>query len=216
MDAIVLLGAPGSGKGTAAEDIRNAIHYKHISTGDVLRSAVEAGTPLGLEAARYMESGQLVPDDLILNLVNALIDSGTKQTRYMFDGFPRTTAQAERFDKVLESHKTGIRYVFLLEVKRPVLVRRICGRRICRTCGAVYNIHTKKPSVDGVCNFCKGSDIYQRADDTEETLNNRLDVYERQTAELIDYYDRKKILVRVDAEDRLETEQAILRYLNQK
>jgi len=213
MDAIVLLGAPGSGKGTAAEDIRNAVDYKHISTGDVLRSAAEAGTPLGLEAARYMERGQLVPDELILNLVKELIDSGSKQTRYMFDGFPRTTAQAEGFDLVLESHTTSISHVFLLEVKRPVLVRRICGRRICRSCGAVYNIHTKKPKVDGVCNFCNGSDIYQRADDTEETLNNRLDVYERQTAELIDYYDRKGVLVRVDAEDRKETEQAILHYL---
>jgi len=214
MDAIVLLGAPGSGKGTAAEDVRNAVDYKHISTGDVLRSTAKTGSPLGLEAASYMERGQLVPDELILNIVNELIDSGTKETRYMFDGFPRTTAQAERFDQVLESHQTSISHVFLLEVKRPVLVRRICGRRICRSCGAVYNIHTKKPKVDGVCDYCKSADIYQRADDTEETLNNRLDVYERQTAELIDYYDRKGVLVRVDAEDRLKTEQAILCYLN--
>lgn len=214
MDAIVLLGAPGSGKGTVAEDIRNAVDYRHISTGDMLRSAAKAGKPLGLEAASYMERGQLVPDELILNIVNELIDSGSSDARYMFDGFPRTTAQAERFDEVLESHQAKISHVFLLEVKRPVLVRRICGRRICRSCGAVYNIHTKRPKVEGVCDFCQSKDIYQRADDTEETLNNRLDVYERQTAELIDYYDRKGVLVRIDAEDRLKTEQAILHYLH--
>ncbi|HMP89424.1 MAG TPA: adenylate kinase [Kiritimatiellia bacterium] len=213
MDAIVLLGAPGSGKGTVAEDIRNAVNYQHVSTGDLLRAAIKAGSALGEEAKRYMERGELVPDEVIINIVKELIDSGSRDARYMFDGFPRTFAQAERLDEVLSSYGSSVKYVFLLEVARPVLVRRICGRRICRQCGAVYNIHTKRPSVDGVCDHCGSKDIYQRADDTEETLNNRLDVYERQTAELIDYYDRKKILVRVDAEDRLKTEQAIVAYL---
>jgi adenylate kinase len=214
MDAIVLLGAPGSGKGTVAEDIRNAVHYEHISTGDMLRNAIKDENPLGLEAKRYMERGELVPDDLIVNLVNDLIDRGPRDAHYMFDGFPRTTAQAQKFDEVLASHQTKVKHVFLLEVPREILVRRICGRRICRSCGAVYNIHTKKPDVEGVCNVCAGKDIYQRADDTEATLNNRLDVYERQTAELIDYYDRQGVLVRVDAVDRLETEQSIIKYLN--
>jgi len=214
MDAIVLLGAPGSGKGTVAEDIRNAVDYKHISTGDVLRSAIKNGSALGEEARRYMERGELVPDELIIKIVNELINSGEKDARYMFDGFPRTLAQAERFDEVLAEHGAKVSHVFLLEVPRPVLVRRICGRRICRQCGAVYNIHTKQPTVEGICNFCGSSDIYQRADDTEDTLNNRLDVYERQTAELIDYYDQKKVLVRVDAEDRLKTEKAIIGYLH--
>lgn len=214
MDAIVLLGAPGSGKGTVAEDIRSAVDYRHISTGDMLRSAIKAGKPLGLEAARYMERGELVPDELILNLVSDLIENGPADARYMFDGFPRTTAQAESFDTVLGRHSAEVSHVFLLEVRREVLVRRICGRRICKACGAVYNIHTKRPKVDGVCDSCGSTDIYQRADDTEETLNNRLDVYGRQTAELIDYYDRKNVLVRVDAEDRLATERAILGFLN--
>jgi len=213
MDAIVLLGAPGSGKGTVAEDIRSAVSYRHISTGDVLRDAVKTGKDHGEEARRYMERGELVPDDLIVKIVNDLIEKGPKDARYMFDGFPRTTAQAEKFDALLAGNSTKVRYVFLLEVERPVLVRRICGRRICRSCGAVYHVNTKKPKVEGVCDFCGSNDIYQRADDTEETLNNRLDVYERQTAELINYYDRKGILVRVDAEDRLKTELAIIAYL---
>jgi len=214
MDAIVLLGAPGSGKGTVAEDIRTAVNYQHISTGDMLRAAIKAGKDLGKEAAGYMERGELVPDELILNIVADLIESSPSSSRYMFDGFPRTTAQAEKFDELLKRYGTKVTHVFLLEVARPILVRRICGRRICRSCGAVYNIHTKRPAVDGVCDVCGSHDIYQRADDTEQTLNNRLDVYERQTAELIDYYERKQVLVRVDAEDRLATENAIMAYLN--
>ncbi len=214
MEAIVLLGAPGSGKGTVAEDIRNSVNYQHISTGDVLRNAVKTGSTLGVEAKRFMERGELVPDDLIVSIVRELLKSGAKDARYMFDGFPRTTAQAVKFDEMLHEEGTAVKAVFLLEVARNVLVRRICGRRVCRSCGAVYNIHTKKPKVEGICDFCGSHDIYQRADDTEETLNNRLDVYGRQTAELIDYYEQKKVLVRVDAEDRLETELAIVKHLN--
>jgi len=214
METIVLLGAPGSGKGTVAEDIRNSVNYQHISTGDVLRNAVKSGTALGNEAKQFMERGELVPDDLIVSIVRDLIVSGPPDARYMFDGFPRTTAQAEKFDEMLGAGGSAVKFVFLLEVARPVLVRRICGRRICRSCGAVYNIHTKRPKVDGICDFCGSNDIYQRADDTEETLNNRLDVYERQTAELISYYEKKSILVRVNAEDRLETELAIVQHLN--
>lgn len=213
MDAIVLLGAPGSGKGTVAEDLRAAVDFIHVSTGDMLRNAIKEQNPLGLEAKRFMDRGALVPDELIVNLVNDLINRGAKNARYMFDGFPRTSAQAKKFDEVLATHGTHVKYVFLLEVPREILVRRICGRRVCRACGAVYNIHTKKPDVEGVCNGCGGHDIYQRADDTEETLNKRLDVFAQQTAELIDFYDRKGVLVRVNAVDRLETEQAIVRYL---
>ncbi len=214
MEAVILLGAPGSGKGTVAEDIRNAVNYQHISTGDMLRSAIKAEKPLGLEAKRYMEQGELVPDELILRLIRDLLESGGADARYMFDGFPRTTAQAEQLDEMLRSQGAQISFVFLLEVPREVLVRRICGRRICRGCGAVYNIHTKKPRVDGVCDMCGGTDIYQRADDTEETLTNRLDVYHRQTAELVDYYEKKNLLERVDAVERLATEQRIVACLN--
>lgn len=213
MDAIVLLGAPGSGKGTLAEDIRDAVDYLHVSTGDILRKAIKEQNPLGQEANKYMERGELVPDELIVKLVKALIDSGGSDAKYMFDGFPRTYAQAVSLDEALAGHHAKVSSVFLLEVKRPVLVRRICGRRICRSCNAVYNIHTKLPKVEGVCDFCGGSDIYQRADDTEETLNNRLDVYERQTAELIDYYAQRGVLVRVDAEEREPTKNALVEHL---
>ncbi|MGA1193399.1 MAG: adenylate kinase [Kiritimatiellia bacterium] len=213
MDAIVLLGAPGSGKGTLAEDIRDAVDYAHVSTGDILRKAIKEENPLGQEAKRYMDRGELVPDELIVRLIKALIDSGSPDAKYMLDGFPRTFAQAVSLDEALDAHGAKVSRVFLLEVPREVLVRRICGRRICRSCSAVYNVHTKRPKVDGVCDFCGGTDIYQRADDTEETLNNRLDVYERQTAELIDYYAKRDALVRVDAEDRVLTRDAIVGHL---
>jgi len=213
MDAIVLLGAPGSGKGTVAEDIRKSIPFVHVSTGDMLRNAISAGTSVGLQAKRFMDRGALVPDEIIVKLVAELVESGKEDTRYMFDGFPRTNAQAREFDAVLAKHGSKVSFVFLLEVARPVLVRRICGRRTCRSCGAVYNVHTKRPKVEGVCDFCGGQEIYQRPDDTEETLNNRLEVFQKQTAELIEYYDRKKVLVRVDAEDRLATELAIVQWL---
>lgn len=213
MDAIVLLGAPGSGKGTVAEDIRKSIPFVHVSTGDMLRNAISAGTSVGIQAKRFMDRGALVPDEIIVKLVAELIESGKEDTRYMFDGFPRTNAQAREFDAVLSKHGSKVSYVFLLEVARPVLVRRICGRRTCRSCGAVYNVHTKRPKVEGICDFCGSKEIYQRPDDTEETLNNRLEVFQKQTAELIEYYDQKKVLVRVDAEDRLATELAIVKYL---
>jgi adenylate kinase len=214
VDVIVLLGAPGSGKGTVAEDIRSAVNYQHISTGDVLRNAILTGKNNGEKLRSYMERGELVPDNLIIPIVSNLIQSASKDSRFMFDGFPRTNAQAEKLDEILLTHKANVKFVFLLEVAHPVLIKRICGRRICRSCGAVYNIHTKKPKVDGVCDLCGSHEIYQRADDTEETLTNRLDVYERQTAELIDYYEKKKVLVRIHAEDRAKTEFAIIKCLN--
>lgn len=210
MEAVILLGPPGSGKGTVAEDLKARIHFDHVSTGDKLREAVKAGTEVGLEAKRYMESGELVPDEVIIRIIEDVLKEGTASSRYMFDGFPRNSKQAEMLDRSLASYGTKVRFAFLLEVARDTLVRRICGRRICRQCGAVYNIHTKRPKVDGVCDHCGSTEIYQRPDDNEETLNNRLDVYENQTQSLIDYYDGQGVLVRVPAEDRIETEDAIL------
>lgn len=210
MKAVILLGPPGSGKGTVAEDLKESVHFEHVSTGDMLRSAVKAESPVGLEAKSYMEKGELVPDEVIIKLIEDLLRAGSGDAKYMFDGFPRTVRQAEMLDASLAGYGSRVSAAFLLEVPREVLVRRICGRRICRQCGAVYNIHTKRPAVDGVCDQCGSTDIYQRPDDNEETLNNRLDVYEQQTASLIEFYDRAGVLVRVPAEDRLETEEKIL------
>jgi len=212
MEAIILLGAPGAGKGTVAEDIKANIAYSHVSTGDMLRAAVKAGSPVGLQAKTYMDKGELVPDEVIVNLVKELLDAGTESAKYMFDGFPRTPNQARLLDDVLAKRGSKISHVFLLEVARDVLIMRISGRRICRKCGAVYHVKNIRPKVDGVCDQC-GGELYQRPDDNEVTVANRLDVFENQTASLINYYDEKKILRRVDSLDRIKCEKQIVEIL---
>lgn len=198
MKAIILLGAPGAGKGTLAEGVRNATDYIHVSTGDMLRAAVKAGTPTGLEAKSYMEAGELVPDDVILRIVGERLAQGEDTDKYMFDGFPRTIEQARQLDATLEKLGAAVHQVFLLEVPTPVIVSRLSGRRICKSCGAVYHVTNIPSKVEGVCDQC-GGPLYQRPDDSEDTVLNRLEVYQRQTASLIDFYEKKGLLVRINA-----------------
>lgn len=205
MKAIILLGAPGAGKGTLAESVRNSTPYSHVSTGDMLRAALKAETPTGLEAKGYMERGELVPDDVIMRIVEERLAQGGPDDQYMFDGFPRTLEQARGLDAVLEKFGGQVTQVFLLEVPADIIVKRLSGRRICRNCGAVYHTINIPPKVDGVCDKCGGRDLYQRADDEEATVLNRLKVYEAQTASLIDFYDGKGVLVRIDAGHNPET-----------
>ena len=198
MKAIILLGAPGAGKGTIAEGIKNATPYLHVSTGDMLRAAVKAGKPVGLEAKSYMEKGELVPDSVIMRIVTERLEEGSPDDKYMFDGFPRTTEQARLLDDVLNSHGGRVDKVFLLDVAKEILVDRLAGRRVCRNCGAVYHVRNIPSKKEGICDQC-GGPLYQRPDDTEATVLNRLDVFKKQTASLIDYYEGRKILVKVDA-----------------
>ena len=198
MKAIILLGAPGAGKGTLAEGVRGATDYIHVSTGDMLRAAIKAGSKTGLEAKAFMEKGELVPDDVILRIVGERLAQGRPDDQYMFDGFPRTLEQARRLDDVLAGLGGAVNQVFLLEVPTPVIVSRLSGRRICKGCGAVYHVTNIPSKVEGVCDQCGGA-LYQRPDDSEATVLNRLDVYQRQTASLIDFYERKGVLVRVNA-----------------
>lgn len=212
MQAIILMGPPGSGKGTAAEDLKVATHYAHVSTGDMLRAAIKAGSPVGLEAKSFMERGALVPDDVIVRLVQELLESGSKDARYMFDGFPRTVRQAELLDELFARLNGRITHVFDLQVPRSLIIERISSRRVCRQCGQVYNLRGMRPKVESVCDRC-GGEVYQRLDDNEQTVANRLDVYERESAPLIEYYGRRQSLVHVDAEDRRMTEHQILKHL---
>ena len=198
MKAIILLGAPGAGKGTLAEGVKNATAFIHVSTGDMLRAAIKAGSPTGLEAKAFMEKGELVPDEVILRIVGERLAQGRPDDQYMFDGFPRTLEQARRLDDVLAGLGGAVNQVFLLEVPTPVIVSRLSGRRICKGCGAVYHVTNIPSKVEGVCDQCGGA-LYQRPDDSEATVLNRLDVYQRQTASLIDFYERKGVLVRVNA-----------------
>lgn len=212
MQAIILMGPPGSGKGTAADDIKLAAHLEHVSTGDMLRAAVKAGSPIGLEAKTYMDRGSLVPDDVIVRIVQERLQAGRPDARYMFDGFPRTVRQAELLDELFARIGGKITHVFDLQVSRELIVTRISSRRVCRQCGAVYNLRGMRPKVDGVCDRCCG-EVYQRPDDNETTVANRLDVYEKESAPLIEYYGKRNLLVHVDAGDRKETEDQILRRL---
>jgi adenylate kinase len=198
MKAIILLGAPGAGKGTLAENVRDQAGYVHVSTGDMLRAAIRAGSPTGLEAKSYMESGALVPDEVIMRIVRERLAAGDASAKYMFDGFPRTEAQARMLDETLAAMGARVDQVFLLDVAPEVIVKRLSGRRICRGCGAVYHVVNIPPKVDGVCDAC-GGELYQRPDDSESTVLNRLDVYNRQTAALISFYEAKGVLVRIDA-----------------
>ena len=214
MKAAILLGAPGAGKGTVASTIVTARNYTQVSTGDMLRAALRAGTALGLEAKGYMERGDLVPDALIDRMVAERLTQSPADARLLFDGYPRTVAQATALDAALAQHGTSVAAVIQLDVPDDLLIRRIVGRRVCKQCAAVYNIHSMKSRVDGVCDKC-GGPLYQRADDNESTVRNRLDVYMRQTSSLIEFYSGRGLLKRVDGSDREVTERAVIGVLDE-
>lgn len=198
LEAIILLGAPGAGKGTAAERIREQAGYTHISTGDMLRDAVKQGTELGRAAEAYMRRGELVPDDLMIRLVEERLNTAGDGSFFMFDGFPRTLIQAELLEEALRKRDGKITHVLLLESPREVLMQRLTGRRVCRRCGAIYHVVNVPPKRTGICDLC-GGELYQRADDQEATVVNRLEVYRRQTESLIEHYERQGLLRRVDS-----------------
>lgn len=198
MKAIILLGAPGVGKGTVAEAIRDRLGYVHMSTGDMLRAAVKAGTSVGLKAESFMKRGELVPDEVILALVFDRIDQENKTTAYLFDGFPRTLDQAKMLDAGFAQREGAVERVVLLDAPRELCIERLCGRLTCRKCAAIYHAKNHPPKVDGRCDLC-GGDVITRPDDQQETIENRLDVFKRQTEGLIAFYDSRGILVRVDS-----------------
>lgn len=193
MEAIILLGGPGAGKGTLAEDLRHHTSYIHVSTGDMLRAALKSGSPVGLEAKAFMEAGELVPDSVILRIIEERIAKEPSTARFMFDGFPRTIEQAKGLDYIFKKYSGVLSHVFNLEVQRETLLRRLTGRRVCRACGAVYHLTTKPPEKSGVCDV-DGGELYQRTDDSETTILHRLEVYEKQTAPLIAYYRQQGVL----------------------
>lgn len=198
MEAIILLGGPGAGKGTLAECLKSRTSYLHISTGDMLRAAIQEGTPVGLEARAFMDAGRLVPDSIILRIIEERISKETLFTDFMFDGFPRTIEQAEGLDTLFRKKGGTVKHVFNLVVERGILLKRLTGRRVCKSCGAVYHMTSKPPKKPGVCDL-DGGELYQRADDSEATILNRLEVYGKQTAPLIAYYQQKGLLRNISA-----------------
>ncbi|CAM3302528.1 adenylate kinase [Stackebrandtia soli] len=207
---LVLVGPPGAGKGTQAEFIATQLSVPKISTGDILRANVTGGTELGLEAKRYMDAGELVPDEVVINMVRARLAEPDAEDGFLLDGFPRTVPQAQALDKLLADLGTGLDLVLELVVDNDEVIRRLSGRRTCRGCGKIWHVEFDRTQAEGVCDRCSG-ELYQRDDDKPETIANRLKVYARETAPLIGFYGRTGKLVGIDATGPVEdvTERAL-------
>jgi adenylate kinase len=201
---IAFLGPPGAGKGTQARDLAQEWEVLHLATGDMLREAVAAGSPLGREAKGYMDQGALVPDDVIIRMMGERLGRADVGRGFILDGFPRTIAQAEALAKLLKDLGQSLDTVVYFDVSEPELLRRLTGRRVCRKCGHTYHVTSNPPRRDGVCDAC-GGELYQREDDREDTVKNRLEVYRRQTAPLLDYYRQRSMLTTVAGEGPLAT-----------
>jgi len=197
---IILLGAPGAGKGTLATMIKEKLSIPHVSTGDILREEMKSGSALGSTVKSFVESGQLVPDDIITQIVdNKLTNDPQLGKGYMLDGFPRTRPQAEKLDEITRRIGKPLELALYLDVSLPVIIQRLTGRRICRKCGAIYHSTNKPPKKDGICDICSG-ELYQRADDHEETIRKRMDVYTESTAPIIEYYQAQGILMKLQGD----------------
>ena len=199
---IVLLGPPGAGKGTQAEILVKKLLVPHISTGDMFRAAISNGTELGKEAKSYMDKGQLVPDEVTVGIIRDRIAQSDCKEGFLLDGFPRTIAQAVALDGLMKDMDTKLDAVLNISVPLDNLISRLTGRRMCRKCGNIYHLLYNAPEVENVCDAC-GGELYQRDDDKEETVKNRLNVYEQQTAPLIDYYEKSGILHTVNGDQAI-------------
>lgn len=194
---LVLLGPPGVGKGTQASAIVGKYNIPHISTGDIFRANIKEGTELGKEAKSYMDKGLLVPDELVVSIVKDRLTEEDCSEGFLLDGFPRTLEQADALDKELSKMGIKLNKVVNIDAEKEVLIERAIGRRICKSCGATYHISFNPPKLENVCDI-DGGELFQRDDDTEETVATRIEVYNKQTQPLIDYYQRKGIILNVD------------------
>lgn len=200
---IVFMGPPGAGKGTQAEKIIENYQIPHISTGDMFRKAIKDQTELGMEAKRYMDQGALVPDHVTIGIVKDRLSESDCKSGFLLDGFPRTVDQAKALDEILTSLDSKIDYVINIDVDLDILKERLTGRRICRSCGATYHMIFNPPAVAGTCDKC-GGELYQRKDDNEETVGNRLDVYVSLTKPLLDYYSLAGNLVNINGQQSID------------
>jgi len=198
-----MLGPPGSGKGTQAKRLVEKYSIPQISTGDLLREAVKNGTDLGKEAKKFMDAGKLVPDEVVIGMVKERLAKDDCQKGFILDGFPRTVPQAEALDKTLDGMGRAISNVVNIDVPDDEVVGRLSGRRTCKGCGAMYHVKFNKPKKDGVCDKCQG-ELYQRDDDNEKTIRNRLEVYHSQTAPLKDYYGKKGLVADIPGQGKID------------
>lgn len=205
MNNFVFLGAPGAGKGTMSAAICKDRNYLHISTGDLLRAEVAAGSDLGKQAKGFMDSGALVPDQLVADLLSHALGKKKAEATagFIFDGYPRTLPQAELLQTALEQNGLSLSGVVLLDAPESLLLERLTGRRLCRQCGAIYHLLFGPPKKEGVCDKCGGA-LYQRSDDNETSVRQRLEAYHKQTQPLIAYYTERNLLFRVDSSEQAE------------
>lgn len=202
---VILLGPPGAGKGTQSKYLEDRFHLKQLSSGDMLRHAIQAGTEVGKIAKPYMDEGKLVPDNVVVGVVFETIDALPKEAPgFVLDGFPRTVQQARELDKLLISHGKAIDAVIVIEVSDDLLVKRIAGRFTCAVCGESYNDYFRLPKIDNICDRCGNRTFKRRADDKLETVTGRLEVYHKETKPLIDYYRSRGRLRMIDGERPIE------------
>jgi adenylate kinase len=196
---LVLLGPPGAGKGTQAKRLAEKLNLPHISTGDILRQNVKAGTPLGKEAKGIMDKGLLVPDDLVASMLDQRFNNPDIKEGFILDGYPRTLSQAKTLDEILSRKKLSVDLVVYLNTSDEIIIKRLTGRLVCSKCGANFHTVNMPPKVNGLCDNCQGS-LYQRSDDNEITVRKRLEVYKNEVASLIKYYDQQKKLHSLNAD----------------
>ncbi len=207
---LVLLGPPGAGKGTLAALLKKSLKLIHISTGDILREEMKEDTPIGREAKRFIDKGELVPDDLVIRLIENKLNSDKRvEHGYMLDGFPRTRKQAEDLDRILGQIRQPLDYALYMESTLPVIIQRLGGRRVCKNCGALYHVLNKPPKKEKTCDLC-GGELYQRADDNEATIRTRMDVYLKSTKPVIDYYQAQDKLKTLNGDKDSEEVQTVL------
>ena len=213
--ALIFLGAPGAGKGTQAREVARHFTIPQVSTGDILREAVKRQTPLGLAAKAKMEAGALVPDEVVCGIVEERIDETDCQKGFILDGFPRTIAQAQFVDRMLQAKGRGLPQVLDIEVDEDLLLKRLTGRRTCSVCGEIYNVHFNPPKAEGICDKDGGKLLY-RADDNEQTIRQRLEAYHKQTSPLIEFYRAQGVLHEVDGnKDPTAIAKGLLEFLSQ-
>ncbi|MBA4394642.1 MAG: adenylate kinase [Desulfobacca sp.] len=200
---LILLGPPGAGKGTQAKMMGDTLKVPQISTGDILRAAIKERTPLGLKAKEYMDKGFLVPDEVVVAIIQERLKTADCRDGYILDGFPRTVAQAQALDKVLTDINSAIDHVVSIEVNKGELIKRLTGRRTCRQCGRGYHSIFDPPLNLNNCDKCQG-DLYQREDDNEDTVRNRLEVYDSQTFPLIQYYKEKNLIRSINGQGGIQ------------
>ncbi|HLU23936.1 adenylate kinase [Lederbergia graminis] len=200
---LVLMGLPGAGKGTQADKIVEKYGIPHISTGDMFRAAMAEGTELGLKAKSFMDKGELVPDEVTIGIVRERLNKEDCKQGFLLDGFPRTVAQADALEGILAEIGKKIDYVINIEVNQNILMERLTGRRICKNCGATYHLVFNPPTETGVCDRC-GGELYQRPDDNEETVQNRLEVNMKQTQPLLDFYSEKGYLTNINGQQDID------------